>query len=99
MAAACAPVRLRAHSPSRARAGSDSGSDHMKRHVTALGCSAAVLMCGAMPQPAAGAPPLIARAIDALNSVHPLGEGAPSPARKRRAYGAALMCTRGGAEV
>src|SRR5258708_3337431 len=99
MAAACAPVRLRAHSPSRARAGSDSGSDHMKRHVTALGCSAAVLMCGAMPQPAAGAPPFIARAIDALNSVHPLGEVALSPDGKRLVYGTVMIGKRGGAEV
>jgi dipeptidyl aminopeptidase/acylaminoacyl peptidase len=71
----------------------------MNKNATALGCAAAMLLCCAMPRPAGAAPPFITQALDALNSVHPLGEVALSPDGQRLVYGTVVTGKRAGAEV
>lgn len=71
----------------------------MKKRTMCLAQLAAAGWCCVLSEAAGAQGPSIAKAVEALTSVHPLGEVAISPDGKRVVYGSIVTGKRGGAEV
>src|SRR5581483_9855424 len=71
----------------------------MKERVTRLAPLAAAGLCCVLSEIAGAEAPSIAKAVEALTSVHPIAEVAISPDGKRVIYGSVVTEKRGGADV